>query len=170
MRMSVDGACRRNGYQGAIAAAAVIIHHRRGGYQTWTRRLPEYPQPTNQAAELTAIILALERAMDFYNQSDKSPYMRVTIITDSKYAYGCMKEWCNKWVNNGWVNSAGREVANRDLIQEALDLQAEIEQDGNVEYEWVPRAQNEEADRAVNDALDDANDSGDESLVFSDYD
>lgn len=60
-------------------------------------------------------------------------------------------------MNNGWVNSAGRGVANRDLIEDALDLQAEIGQNGTVEFESVPGEQNEEADRAVNDALDDAN-------------
>ncbi|KAL8941027.1 MAG: hypothetical protein Q9211_001993, partial [Gyalolechia sp. 1 TL-2023] len=158
MRMSVDGACRHNGYRDATAAAAVIIHTRRGGSKIWTRRLPDHPQPTNQAAELTAIILALEQAAEFYRQSSSSPYMRVTIMTDSKYALGCMTDWCHKWMNNGWVNSAGRAVANRRLIQDALDLQDEIEQNGSVEYEWVPRAENVEADRAVNDALDDASD------------
>lgn len=66
MRISVDGACRHNGYRGATAAAAVMLHTRRGGSKIWTRRLPDHPHPTNQAAELTAIVLALEQASEFY--------------------------------------------------------------------------------------------------------
>ncbi|KAL8716872.1 MAG: hypothetical protein Q9225_005832 [Loekoesia sp. 1 TL-2023] len=132
--MSVDGACRRNGYNDAVAAAAVVVHLKWGRSKIWTRRLPDYPTPTNQAAELTAIILALEQALEVYQSSEMSPYMRVTIETDSKYAHGCMTEWSIKWRDNGWLNSAGREVANRDLIEKALELEAEIEQDSYVKY------------------------------------
>ncbi len=48
----------------------------------------------------------------------------------------------------------GREVVNRDLIEQAADLQDELEEEGSVQYIWVPRSENEEADAAVNDALD----------------
>ncbi|KAL8637813.1 MAG: hypothetical protein Q9228_004964, partial [Teloschistes exilis] len=154
MRMSVDGGCRRKGYSNAIAAAAVVVHRRWGGARYWTRRLSNYPRPTNQAAELTAIILALELALRKYNECEKWPYMRVTITTDSKYAHGCMTKWRYKWVINGWVNSAGRDVANQELIQRALELEEEIEQDGNVRYEWVPRGENKLADRWANEELD----------------
>ncbi|KAI4089323.1 MAG: hypothetical protein LQ344_005455 [Seirophora lacunosa] len=150
MRMSVDGACRRNGCSDAVAAAAVVLHRKWGRSQIWTRRLPDYPSPTNQAAELTAIIMALERALDFYQNCNMSPYMRVTVMTDSKYAHGCMTNWLAKWMNNGWLNCTGNEVANRDLIEQAVDLQDEIERNGNVDYVWLPREQNDEADAAVN--------------------
>lgn len=79
-----------------------------------------------------------------------SPYMRVTVMTDSKYAHGCMTNWLAKWMNNGWLNCTGNEVANRDLIEQAVDLQDEIERNGNVDYVWLPREQNDEADAAVN--------------------
>ncbi|KAL8721141.1 MAG: hypothetical protein Q9181_007772 [Wetmoreana brouardii] len=153
MRMSVDGGCRRNGYSDAFAAAAVIVHRKWGRTKTWTKRLPSYPRPTSQAAEITAIILALETALDMYNNSDMRPYMRVTITTDSKYAYGCMTEWRYKWVENGWINSAGRDVANQELIQRALELEEEVEEDGKVWYTWVPRDENQDADDAVNEVL-----------------
>ena len=160
MHMSVDGACRRNGYSDATAAAAVVVHLQWGRSKIWTRRLPNYPLPTSQAAELTAIILALEQALEVYQQSEMSPYMRVTIVTDSKYAHGCMTEWSNKWQSNGWLNCAGNEVANRELIERALELEAEIEQNGYVKYRWVPREENEEADSAANNALDEMSEDG----------
>lgn len=168
MRMSVDGGCRHNGYNNAFAAAAVIVYLKWGRFKTWTQRLPYYPTPTNQAAELTAIVLALETALDTYNNLEMQPYMRVTITTDSKYAYGCMTEWRYKWVQNGWINSAGRDVANQDLIQKALDLEEEVEQNGSVQYNWVPREENREADRAVNEELDDMDGSGDTDYSSSD--
>ncbi|KAL8648195.1 MAG: hypothetical protein Q9210_005133 [Variospora velana] len=129
MRMSVDGACRRNGYSDAVAAAAVAVHPK------WD--LDSASTRLNQAAELTAIIRALEQALDFYQNSNMSPYMRVTIMTDSKYAHGSMTDWVAKWMNNGWLNCNGNEVANRDLIETAVDLQGKIERDEKVEFVWV---------------------------------
>ncbi|KAI4233503.1 MAG: hypothetical protein LQ349_004383 [Xanthoria aureola] len=155
MKMSVDGACRNNGYSNATAAAACVIHKKWGRWETWSRRLPSSPRPTNQAAEITAIIIALEKAIDKSNEMSFCPFMKVYITTDSRYAHGCMTVWRDKWVDNGWVNAAGRDVANRDLLERALELEAEIEEHGDVRYEWVPRGQNTEADEAANRELDD---------------
>ncbi|KAL8751232.1 MAG: hypothetical protein Q9184_006131 [Pyrenodesmia sp. 2 TL-2023] len=143
MHISVDGACRSNGYHDAVAAAAIVVHLKGRRLKIWSRRLPDYPTPTNQAAELTAIIMALEQALEKYERCDTSPFMRVTITTDSKYA-----------LENGWLNSRGQDVANRELIERALDLEAEIEQNGYVQYKWVPREENQEADAAANEELD----------------
>ncbi|KAL8754200.1 MAG: hypothetical protein Q9199_004511 [Rusavskia elegans] len=154
MKMSVDGACRNNGYSNATAAAACVIHKKWGRSQTWSRRLPSYPRPTNQAAEITAIIMALENVIDRYNEMSCMPFMKVTITTDSKYAHGCVTEWRFKWADNGWINAAGRDVANRDLLETTLELEAEIEEHGDVRYWWVPRAKNTEADEAANRKLD----------------
>jgi ribonuclease HI len=68
-----------------------------------------------------------------------------------------MNNWCYKWMNNGWINSAGNEVANRDLIEEALDLDERLEQraDTSVEYIWISRSENQLADDYCNQELDD---------------
>ncbi|KAL8657537.1 MAG: hypothetical protein Q9226_001815 [Calogaya cf. arnoldii] len=110
----------------------------------------------NLAAEITAIILALEKAVEKSNEMSFNPFMKVTITTDSKYAHGCMTEWIFKWVQNGWLNAAGKDVANRELLERALELEAKIEEHGDVRYGWVPREQNTEADRAANQELDEA--------------
>ncbi|KAI4241901.1 MAG: hypothetical protein L6R40_004300 [Gallowayella cf. fulva] len=154
MCMSVDGACRGNGYPGTRASAAVVLHQKWGGTKTWSYCLPSYPTPTNQRAELSAIIHALKVALQHYHNLDGSPFMEVEIETDSKYAYGCMTDWRYKWQGNGFINSAGIEVTNRDLVEEALDLEAQIETNGKVVYEWVPRGDNTLADAAANEALD----------------
>jgi len=154
MEIYVDGGCRGNGQPGAIGAAAAVFKKKYGGYDAWTRSLPRYPPPTNQRAEITAIILALEQALENYEGLDTNPYLDVKIYSDSRYAIGCMTDWIYKWTRNGWINAAGNEVANRDLIQEASDLDDRLKEEGDVEYIWIPREDNQDADRLCNEAMD----------------
>lgn len=154
--MYVDGGCRGNGQPGAYGACACNVVKKWGRSETFTRRLPSTSSttPTSQRAELSAIILALEQAIETRRELDSNPYMDVTIYTDSKYAHGCMTKWYSKWQNNGFINSAGFPVANRDLIEEALGLESDVLNHGDVNWEWIPRCDNTVADRAVNDEMD----------------
>jgi ribonuclease HI len=154
MEIYVDGGCRGNGQPGSIGAAAAVFKLRYGGQEVWTSRLASYPRPTNQRAEISAIILALEQALEKYDGLDGSPWLDVTIYSDSRYAVDCMTNWVYKWVRNGWRNAAGQEVANRDLIEKASDLDDQLKEDGKVEYVWIPREKNQDADRACNEELD----------------
>lgn len=154
MEIHVDGGCRGNGQPGAIGAAAAVFKKKYGGYDAWTKSLPSYPPPTNQRAEITAIILALEQALERLKELDTNPYLDVKIYSDSRYAIGCMTNWIYKWARNGWINAAGNEVANRDLIQEASDLDDRLKEEGDVEYIWIPREENELADRLCNEDMD----------------
>lgn len=151
----MDGGCRRNGSGNAIAAAAAIRKERSGGrYWHRQRRLSSYQNATNQRAEITAIILGLEMALEKYKELDSNPRLNVTIHSDSKYAVNCMNVWIYKWVRNGWTNSRGEEVANQDLIQEASNLDDQLAELGDVKYVWIPRSENEEADKHCNEELD----------------
>ncbi|KAH8598064.1 ribonuclease H-like domain-containing protein [Bisporella sp. PMI_857] len=149
----VDGGCRNNGHSNAIGAAACVFELR-WGRSCWTRRLPAYPRATNQRAEITAIIMALEQAQETWRGLDRNPRLKVRIHSDSRYAIGCMTEWIYKWRSNGWRNAAGREVANKDLIEEADELDTQLRDLGHVEYIWVPREENQLADRYCNKELD----------------
>lgn len=153
MRIYVDGGCRGNGYSDAIGACAAVFQLKYS-QQTWTHRLPSYPTPTNQRAEIGAIILALEQALERYRELDSNPWLDVKIYSDSKYAVGCMTDWIYKWSRNGWINSAGNDVANKELIQKASNLDDRLKEDGSVEYIWIPRAENGDADRACDEVLD----------------
>lgn len=154
MEIYVDGGCRGNGQPGSIGAAAAVFKLRSGKHQAWTKSLPQYPPPTNQRAEITAIILALEQALEKLAELRTNPWLDVKIYSDSRYAIGCMTDWVYKWSRNGWINAAGNEVANRDLIQEASDLDDRLKEEGTVEYIWIPREENQDADRCCNQALD----------------
>src|SRR6185312_11389579 len=96
--------------------------------------------------------------LEKYESLDTNPYIDVTIYSDSKYAVNCMNTWVYKWANNGWINSAGLEVANRDLIEEASDLDDEVKREGSVKYVWIPRSENELANEYCNDDLDERED------------
>ncbi|KAH8673377.1 ribonuclease H-like domain-containing protein [Xylariales sp. PMI_506] len=158
MVFNVDGACRRNGQANAIGAAAACLHLRGGHkllYRTRKLRTGYYdPAPTNQRAEIAAIILALKWVLEKYEELDGYPRLDVTIRTDSRYAEGCMTEWIYKWVTNGWTNARGEAVANRDLIQKASDLDDRVAELGKIKYVWVPRSENTDADQFCNEALD----------------
>ncbi|KAE8448044.1 hypothetical protein EG329_009967 [Mollisiaceae sp. DMI_Dod_QoI] len=154
MEIHVDGGCRGNGYPGSIGAAAAVFKYSGGEHQAWTRVLPSNPTPTNQRAELTAIILALEQALQLYSNLNFSSTLDVKIFSDSRYAVGCMTQWIQNWRANGWRNANGQDVANRDLIEEANALNARLQGLGNVSYQWLPREQNQDADRYCNQAMD----------------
>ncbi|CAG8959573.1 hypothetical protein HYFRA_00001475 [Hymenoscyphus fraxineus] len=157
MEFKIDGACRGNGNWDAIGAAAAVLLGRDGEWRKcWTRFLEadEYQPVTNQRAELTAVIVALEAALRKVRSLNSSPYVVVEIQSDSRYVVKCMNEWVYKWSSNGWINSKGNEVANRDLIQEASDLDDELKEHGDVDYVWIPRSENYDADRFCNEELD----------------
>ncbi len=154
MEIYVDGGCRGNGQPGVIGAAAAVFKLKSGRKKVFTRRLPDYPTPTNQRAEITAIIIALEEALERYDNLKNKPWLDVKVYSDSRYAIGCMTDWVYKWSRNGWRNAAGNEVANRDLIQEASDLDDRLREEGDVQYIWIPREQNQDADGYCNDVMD----------------
>ena len=45
---------------------------------------------------MTAIIIALEQALEKYHDLDGTPRIDVKIYTDSKYVIGCMTDWIYK--------------------------------------------------------------------------
>lgn len=158
MVFNVDGGCRFNGYDNAYGAAACCLMPRRSrrGYYYKTKRLPRgsHPRPTNQRAELLALVLALEWARDRNDELDGCPQLAVEIRTDSKYAHSCLTEWIFKWQDNGWTNARGTQVANRDLLLRAVELENWLLQRGTVNYYWIPRSENELADKHCNATMD----------------
>ena len=110
VRIYTDGSSLSNGQVGA-----------NGGVGVWfgpldKRNISEPltgTKQTNQRAELTALLRALE-----VGPKDR----RIDIVTDSNYAIKCVTEWSIKWRSNGWLNSAHKPVENKDLVQKVVDM------------------------------------------------
>lgn len=104
-----DGACSNN-QNGAFASAGVGVYFGVDSPLNISEALPGTLQ-TNQRAELSAIIRALEIVRD----------KDLLIISDSNYGIKGATEWMKNWKKNGWVNSKKEPVANKDLWMK-LDL------------------------------------------------
>ena len=154
IKFYVDGGCRGNGQPGAIGVAAAVRQYRNGREMYRTRQLDTYNyNATSQRAEIFAIILALEWAMEAYENSNTSPRIKVIIHSDSRYTVNCMNKWPAKWSNNGWTTSAGGSVANQDILQEAIEAENRVLDVGNVVYKRVSRDKVHGADEKCNEEL-----------------
>ncbi|KAF2717931.1 ribonuclease H-like protein [Polychaeton citri CBS 116435] len=110
IRIYTDGSSLGNGQSGACGGIGVYFGP--GDRRNVSEALPGTRQ-TNQRAELTAIMRALEVA----------PRDRKCIIySDSHYSIKCCTEWFVKWRQNGWLNSSGKPVENKDLISKIIDM------------------------------------------------
>ncbi|KAK5126159.1 hypothetical protein LTR08_005022 [Meristemomyces frigidus] len=104
IRIYTDGSTLANGQAHAIAGVGVYFGPRHK--DNLSEHLPGTKQ-TNQRAELTAILRALEVA-----PRDR----KIILASDSNYAINCAMVWCFNWRNNGWLNSARKPVENKDLV------------------------------------------------------
>ena len=110
LQVYTDGAVSRNGGKNPT-----------GGVGVWFG--PKHPlnvserfllEPvTNNRAEIFAIVCALGIIIDQFTRSTVS---RITVYTDSIYAYNIATQWIAKWKANGWRTSSGKPVKNRDMI------------------------------------------------------
>ncbi|CAK7266834.1 hypothetical protein SEPCBS57363_002292 [Sporothrix epigloea] len=92
-----DGSSLGNGQHGASAGIGVNISERLKG-----------PLQTNQRAELTAILRALQSV----------PVTQpVCIYSDSTYSISCISDWYKSWSKNGWRTRSGDPVVNQDIVK-----------------------------------------------------
>lgn len=88
-----------------------------------------HPTGTNNTAELTALIKALDIA-----QMELSKGSSVIILSDSRYSIQCVTEWARGWKQRGWKLVDGGPVKNEELVKEAYDLYVTIEDRISVEH------------------------------------
>ncbi|KKY24893.1 putative rnase h domain protein [Phaeomoniella chlamydospora] len=127
LKIYTDGSSLNNGQGGAVGGVGVYFGP--GHKSNISEPLPG-PRQTNQRAELTALLRALEVA----------PLHRpVEIYTDSRYAIGCITQWYDNWVRKGWVTAKGHKVENKDLIVEIKKMVDERKDSFGVDtvFVWV---------------------------------
>lgn len=130
-----DGASSNNGKPHARAGFGVYWGD--NDPRNASVRLPGEKQ-TNQRAEASAVIHALEQSLDGAEPLE--------IRTDSRYVIDAVEKWSGNWIKKGWDNV---KVENKDLFQKMLDLKERRR--GEVKFTHVPGHQgvegNEKADK-----------------------
>lgn len=161
VRIWVDGTCYTQPNGDSIGVtAAVVQHDASGDIETFTAIVPMPNHATNCRADLMAINIGLEEAEKIATAREflEEP-MRVIIYTTSAYAHRVMTGWilahidqdCREDIRN--YSSAQGGSGNRDLIEDAVNLQTRIEYRDTVVYEQIELWQNEDARGAVDYAL-----------------
>ncbi|KAL7966473.1 hypothetical protein HDV63DRAFT_384881 [Trichoderma sp. SZMC 28014] len=72
----------------------------------------------------------------------EKPSLKFIIRSTSKNAIETVTVLRHKWERRGWRNSNGKELADRDLVQEVSSLHKALEKWGEVSYIWITRAEN----------------------------
>lgn len=105
-----DGACRKNGTPEAKAGIGVHFSNK-NTYKFDDISLPlNLKNPTNNTAELYAILTAINTVKDYNN--------KLIIYTDSEYCIMSITKWYEFWVSNNKVK--GKKHI--DLIKQIYDL------------------------------------------------
>ncbi|KAK6825172.1 hypothetical protein PG995_015238 [Apiospora arundinis] len=104
LHIYTDGSSLSNGRTDAVAGVGVFFGA--GDPRNISERL-EGELQTNQRAELTAILRALEQVSDDQD---------VRIFSDSNYSINCVTKWYINWEKNGW-KTQGKVVKNKDLVE-----------------------------------------------------
>lgn len=136
-----DGCCLSNGQPGARAGYGISFFSLP---EDWDISSPLGADDihTNQRAELTAILRAIEFVLAY-----QIPCNKVQIFTDSQYAVDGLNIWIPKWRQNGYRLSSGKKAKNADLFQSLTLAMAMLESKGiDLFLDHIPREENRKAD------------------------
>ncbi|RDL38231.1 putative Ribonuclease H [Venustampulla echinocandica] len=126
LQVWTDGSSRGNGKKSAEAGVGVYFGV--DDSRNVSERLGGSPQ-TNQRAELTAILRALEIV-----DRDRT----LEIITDSNYSINCSTVWYKNWEKRDWKTSEGTDVMNKDLVVEIRKILDERTEKGvETKFTWI---------------------------------
>jgi ribonuclease HI len=132
-----DGCCFSNGSSSARAGYGVYWDED----HPWNISERLQGDQTNQRAELTAAIRAMEVALS-------NGITHLEIRTDSKYTIQSATEWIRGWKRSNWIKKTdSKPVMNRDLMMKIDELQEQLQ----LKWTYVPghssNKGNDEADR-----------------------
>lgn len=99
--------------------------------------------PTNNRAELTAVIKSISYVAEDGHMKDK-----LIVYTDSAYIVNCFKDrWYKNWQRNGWKTYKKQPVKNRDLWEELIELYKRYKPSIRKVKAHIGNTYNERADR-----------------------
>lgn len=121
IRVFTDGACSKNGQQGAKASYAFWIpEHKELSKADF---VPAEDPQTNNRGELLAIYKGVQCIYDNFPAEE----VDLQVYTDSMYSKNCLTVWLpgfieRNWKTSGYKGSASSDVKNRDIIEESTTL------------------------------------------------
>jgi ribonuclease HI len=122
VRVFTDGACSKNGQQGAKASYAYYFPDHKEFSKA--ERVPDDQLQTNNRGELMAISEAVKTAIQKFPVDE----IDLHIYTDSEYSKNCLTVWLPGFIERNWKTSGykgksgGDVVKNRDIIEETTKL------------------------------------------------
>ncbi|TRX90786.1 hypothetical protein FHL15_008365 [Xylaria flabelliformis] len=167
-----DGACPSNGMSSAVNSSIGVYFGPQSKYNI-SERLNNDDTPTNQVAEITAALKALQQVLrnveparrtlirGSFPRIGKDRFIgikrfRLIVATDSSYVVECMSKHIEKWsmVDGIYRNEQGGAVKNSDGFAKLTHAVKELSMVG-VQVAWyhVPRQFNKEADGLARSAL-----------------
>lgn len=106
-----DGACSNNGCENAICGIGVYFSKRNILNYNNISQILDIKKPTNNIAELVAILEALKTIKETYNNE------KIILYSDSHYCIKILESWYLKWINEGTIDKR----QNVDIIKNLYD-------------------------------------------------
>lgn len=116
-----DGGCLHNGKKNAQAGFGYYFPAH--PELSHAERVPDSQPQTNNRGELLGILEAMKKTA----QSFEASKVCLHIYSDSEYSINCLTKWAPNWIAKNWKTTMGKDVANRDLIEECLSLFLQFE-------------------------------------------
>lgn len=113
-----DGACRKNGKDGASGGFGVLMV---SDDKIEAYREDETPT-TNNRMELKAILYVMKNYGVKTESNDFWSHNCPIVYSDSAYAVNTYNNWMFNWAKNGWIKSDKKIPENLDIIKEYYNL------------------------------------------------
>lgn len=117
MEVYTDGSCLGNPGPGGYAC--IFIKNNKVVFNV----MESFPDTTNNRMELMGVI----NVFKYLPKEDE----KVIIYCDSSYCIDGHTKWIKNWIKNGWKTTSKKDVANKDLWLEFLNVSK------NVNFELV---------------------------------
>lgn len=124
-----DGACSKNGKEGAHGGFGVVVVRDDiiiDAHQEFS------DETTNNREEMKAILWAL-------NKYGSLAFEVPVVYSDSAYSVNTFNEWMHSWKRNGWLKADKKVPENLDLVKEYYNSLKKIDLrkiKGHAGHEW----------------------------------
>lgn len=117
-----DGSCVGNGRSNSKAGIGVYFGPE--SVYNVSMKLPSAYEPTNNTAELYAVLIALKQCKSMRQQ-------KIEVRSDSKFLLECVTRYIPTWQKNGWIKT------NKKAVKHKVELMELAEEMRGLTIRWV---------------------------------